>query len=869
MSVDRNWMYHRLSENGYIRAEFCDGVKGFLEFAFTQLEYCSGDKIRCPCIRCDNQKFLNHDTVNVHLLRKGFTPRYSTWFAHGELLGAVAPVSTSAVEASTSMDVGCEHGQQYRTMVMEAMGPEEELHLRSAFEVNHEEEPNKDAADFYSLLKDAEVPLWEGCKKHSKLSAISQLLNCKSEFNMSISCYDRIMKIVKNMLPESEKLPSDFYQSKKMLRKLGLEYTSIDVCENNCMLFYKETENLIECTICGHPRYKLRRNDGGGRRKDVPYRRLRYLPITPRLQRLFMSSRTAELMSWHVKGGDSDEMVHPACGEAWKHFDRIHPSFSTEPRNVRLGLCTDGFNPFSQSARPYSCWPVFVTVYNLPPSICMKRPYIFLSLVISGPKSPGKSIDVLLRPLIDELKILWEVGVTTYDIFRKENFQMKAVLLWTINDFPAYGMLSGWSTHGKLACPYCMENSKTFTLQHGGKTSFFDCHRQFLPMDHAYRYQVDSFFNGRIETDPPPRRLSGEELKNRISALPNITFGLKAPKHTIPGFGKDHNWVKRSIFWELPYWHTLLIRHNLDVMHIVRNVFLNIFYTCMDVKGKTKDNVKARQDLELYCKRPKLRIQFVNGKLVKPPASYVLSKDQAMEVCEWVKGLRLPDGYASNISKCVNLDDYKFYGLKSHDCHVFMLRLLPIAFREVLPAPVWDALTELSCYFRDLCSTTLRVQDMEVLEKNIVVTLCKLEKIFSPAFFDSMEHLPVHLAYEAKVGGPVQYRWMYPFERLMHDIKQKVKNRASIEGSIVEAYIIEEISTFCSHYFEPSIQTRLNQVPRNEDEGEFDLVDRLSIFTHQGRPFGKPSARHLTTQEFNAAELYVLLNCVEVQPFGK
>ncbi|XP_026657308.1 uncharacterized protein LOC113461439 [Phoenix dactylifera] len=290
-------------------------------------------------------------------------------------------------------------------------------------------------------------------------------------------------------------------------------------------------------------------------------------------------------------------------------------------------------------------------------------------------------------------------------------------------------------------------------------------------------------------------------------------------------------------------------------MHIVWNVFLNIFYTCMDIKGKTKDNMKARQDLELCCKCPKLRIQFVNEKQVKPPASYVLSKDQAMEVCEWVKGLRLPDGYASNISKCVNLYDYKFYGLKSHGCHVFMLRLFPIAFREVLPIAVWDALTELSYYFRDLCNTTLHVQNMEVLEKNIMVTLCKLEKIFPPAFFDSMEHLPVHLAYEAKVGDPVQYRWMYLVERLMHDLKHKVKNRASIEGSIIEAYIIEEISTFCSYYFEPSIQTRLNQVLRNDDEGECDLVDRLPIFTHQGRPFGRPFGRHLTTQEYNAAEL--------------
>lgn len=144
---------------------------------------------------------------------------------------------------------------------------------------------------------------------------------------------------------------------------------------------------------------------------------------------------------------------------------------------------------------------------------------------------------------------------------------------------------------------------------------------------------------------------------------------------------------------------TLLIRHNLDVMHIVRNVFLNIFYTCMDVKGKTKDNVKARQDLELYCKRPNLELIYEDGKPHKPPASYVLPKDKSIKVCEWVKELRLPDGYASNIAQCVNLDDYNFTGLKSHDCHIFMLRLLPIAFREMLPKAVWDALTELSCYF--------------------------------------------------------------------------------------------------------------------------------------------------------------------------
>ena len=99
-----------------------------------------------------------------------------------------------------------------------------------------------------------------------------------------------------------------------------------------------------------------------------------------------------------------------------------------------------------------------------------------MSMIILGPKNSGKKLDVFLRPLIDELKKLWLDGVNTYDIYRKENFQLRAALMWTIIDFPTYGMLSGWSTHGKLSCPYCMEHSKAFRLKHGRKITFFYCH---------------------------------------------------------------------------------------------------------------------------------------------------------------------------------------------------------------------------------------------------------------------------------------------------------------------------------------------------------------------------------------------------------
>ncbi|KAL0301935.1 UNVERIFIED_CONTAM: hypothetical protein Sradi_6470300 [Sesamum radiatum] len=69
----------------------------------------------------------------------------------------------------------------------------------------------------------------------------------------------------------------------------------------------------------------------------------------------------------------------------------------------------------------------------------------------------------------------------------------------------------------------------------------------------------------------------------------------------------------------------------------------------------------------------------------------------------------------------------------------------------------------------------LDVRKLHELENSVAIILCNLEKIFPPAFFSSMEHLIVHLPYEARVRGPVQYRWMYPFERFLHELKKKYR----------------------------------------------------------------------------------------------
>lgn len=760
---DRSWMDNRkLPGNRGITDEFIRGVKHFTEVARGYPQYMNGDLIRCPCSKCKNRKWELPGMVEKHLYQSGFVEGYKRWIAHGEPIVArnrtevVTPATVDEVSPVVEEEVVADQGME--DMVRDFVGSDHNW-------VNSpEEEPNPIAQKFIDLMESSKEPLYSNAEQ-TVLETVAEWLNIKSNHNMSQACYNDCMAAAKRMLPKDNKMVGSFYDTKKLVGRLGLSYEKIDACKNHCMLFYKEDEDKTSCHICGQSRYKPQRRGSAKRKTNVPWKVLRYMPLIPRLQRLYSSKDTAEAMRWHKECPREDGvLVHPSDGEAWKHFDAAYPDYSAECRNVRLGICADGFNPHGPGARSYSCWPVIVTPYNLPPWLCMNDPYMFLTLFIPGRSSPGKNIDVYLRPLMDELKLLWDSGVQTWDAFKKQNFNMRASVMWTVNDFPAYGMLSGWSTHGKLACPYCMDKMNADFLPHSKKPSWFDCHRCFLPEDHPFRKQRFNFTKGKEDHNEPPPRLSGDDMFEAVSRLPENLWGKKYAKHQIQGFGVKHKWTKKSIFWELPYWKTNLIRHNLDVMHIEKNVFDNIFNTVMDFKA-TKDTAKSRLDMAEICKRPGLELFEQNGKTVKPKAQYVLNKDQKLLVLNWLKNLKLPDGYASNIGNSVNIEEAKMQGLKSHDCHVLLDRLIPIALRDLLPDRIWGPLTELSEFFRALTSSSLRVDELEKLEKSIVITLCKLEQIFPPAFFDSMEHLPIHLPYEARVGGPVQYRWMYPFER--------------------------------------------------------------------------------------------------------
>lgn len=234
------------------------------------------------------------------------------------------------------------------------------------------------------------------------------------------------------------------------------------------MLFRNENETLAKCDICGKSRYidsEHDHNNSQAMGKKVPAIQVRYFPLKPHLQRLIMSSKTASHMKWHAKDSTKNDVLrHSIDSPVWKILDKKYPDFSSDSRNIRLDLAANEFNPFRTLSIAHSTWSVVIIPYNLPPWMCMKQPFFILSMLIDGPKGLGNKIDVFLQPLIEDLKELWHEGILPYNATTNQIFNLHAILLWTINEFPAYANLSGWSTNSAKACLCYNNNTKSSWL---------------------------------------------------------------------------------------------------------------------------------------------------------------------------------------------------------------------------------------------------------------------------------------------------------------------------------------------------------------------------------------------------------------------
>jgi len=521
MGEDRRWMYEGWRKNAPT-LEWIAKTEVFVNRAFSLPN--TGDYVRCPCSNCRNYQGQIRRVLSQHLCKYGFMPNYEIWVHHGESLPSA---NISEVDVNDDADY-----DRMDEML-------DDLREDIEFPSDPEDPPTPEVKKFFELLKASEEPLHEYTSV-TILSFVTRLVAIKSKFALSRNCYNELLKLFSDVLPPNHKMPKDVYQSKTLLSGLGMDYQKIDVCTDNCMLFWKEHADEKKCLKCSTSRFvEVVNEDGETVTTNVAQKQLRYMPLMPRLKRLFISKSTAKHMRWHKEGvrENPQMMGHPSDSDAWKALDDYDPTFASEVRNVRIGLATDGFSPFNMTASSYSCWPVFAIPYNLPPSLCMKYDYTFLCLIIPGPEHPGIKLNVMLQPLIEDLKELWK-GIEAYDCYKKQKFNLRAAFLWSIHDFMAYGIFAGWSCHGMLTCPICGNDSDCFRLKFGGKISYFDCHRCFLPENHPFRFQRNAFRKDTIVTKSPPKRLSGPQIETMLHALKE-----SEDDNRYVGFGIEHNWL--------------------------------------------------------------------------------------------------------------------------------------------------------------------------------------------------------------------------------------------------------------------------------------------------------------------------------------
>ena len=249
-----------------------------------------------------------------------------------------------------------------------------------------------------TLESDSKNPLYSECEGSlTLLSAVLSLVNVKARYRRSDKNFTSLLKVVQGMLPEENTLPKSYYEVKKILCWMGMEYKKIHTCPNDCILYIHEFEEMQKCSRCRVSGYKVKDDDECSNDESiekVPWRRcydifLSFLGLSICLP--------MEMMQKTLHGMQIEEITME-CSTIWL----IPPS--GRGLNFRLGLVTYGMNPFGSLSIKHSSWPILLVIYNLAPWLCMKQKYMMLFMMISGSRQSGNDIDVYLSPLIEDLR---------------------------------------------------------------------------------------------------------------------------------------------------------------------------------------------------------------------------------------------------------------------------------------------------------------------------------------------------------------------------------------------------------------------------------------------------------------------------------
>jgi len=358
-------------------------------------------------------------------------------------------------------------------------------------DVNMDRPDEDDEENLANLLRESREKVFDGSNLN-RLQCCIVIYSLCTLYSVPHTFVDALLTwVAGDLLPTSNCFPRTAYELKSVLMKFGLNHTQVHCCPDGHILYEGENEGLQECPTCNQSRYI----EGS---KDVLQRVVRYFDVIGHLLRMFKCPEIAKHMTWYSTHKlQGRKMRSVADSEQWKAIDWAYPDFAEVLTNLRLGLVGDGIIPYKNNSLKHSTFVLLITIYNLPPWLLTKFFFISLAVLIPGPKSPtAENIDVFLGPLVRDLSKLW-TGVPATNMSKpvgERAFNLRAILMWTVNDFPAYGLLSGQQVHGYKGCPLCGPETCAEHATLLNKMIYLGA-RRYLDDNHRFRRTRASFNN--------------------------------------------------------------------------------------------------------------------------------------------------------------------------------------------------------------------------------------------------------------------------------------------------------------------------------------------------------------------------------------
>lgn len=467
------------------------------------------------------------------------------------------PASSSNESEDEESHEDIEHDEvRARQMAYDAFGMADRLERDAYAELHPEDEPlqedhviPEDNTEFQNMMRECMEPIYEGSRE-SRMQGGIVLMTLATVFGVSDTFLSALLTyLAGSLLPINNLLPRTAYELKRMVRTVGLDHERIDSCVNGCTLFEGEVNGgLQRCPRCQHERYVT-----GS--QQVPFAVTRYFPTIPKLLRLYRCPKIADLLQ-HFQGNSEDSQILTSIVDSpqWKDVSMKYPHFRDFGSSLRMGLVADGVCPHGNQSSKHSTWIILLVIYNFPGWLSTKKFFLNLSILIPGPKAPtSETIDVFLKPLVRELLQLWD-GVPALNMSKpvgSRHFTLRAMLLWSIHDFPAFGLIAGQVVKGYVACPICGENT---CAEHSSilKKMVYLGSRRFLSRGHPFRRARAAFNNEQEMGSLPPRRTGQAILQQGRERAEWLRNGGNEDSAQDPV--KTHGVKRASILFALPYW---------------------------------------------------------------------------------------------------------------------------------------------------------------------------------------------------------------------------------------------------------------------------------------------------------------------------